>query len=174
MPDFTDSKQTVWEIAVNGATIKRALAELGVDLGKPLEGDPPLLTRFDTDLAFKVDLLFVVCLPQARAREISDEQFAERLEGEALYRASTAFFDAWQAFFLSLRRKDLAAAIAKERRAVEALCEMAGQKLQRLDGLIDREAEKLGREIDAEIDEMMRDEDGETGPTKTPGGSSAS
>ena len=88
MPQFRDAKGDVWNVVINGGTIKRALDLLKVDIGDPLAGNPPTLTRFDTDIAFKVDLLFVACLPEADSRGVADVEFAERLEGDALYAAS--------------------------------------------------------------------------------------
>ena len=71
MPQFKDAKGDTWNVVVNGGTIKRAIDLLKVDIGDPLSGDPPMLTRFDTDIAFKVDLLFVTCLPEADRRQIA-------------------------------------------------------------------------------------------------------
>lgn len=125
MPQFKDAKGDTWTVVVNGGTIKRAVDLLGVDLGDPLSGKPPLLTRFDTDIAFKVDLLYVACLPEAEKRGVADLEFAERLEGDALYAASEGFLEALSDFFRKLRRTHVVTAIRKERelvaRSVEAI-----------------------------------------------------
>jgi len=71
----------------------------------------PWLTRYDTDIIFKVDLLFVVCEPTAKEREITPEQFAERLGGDALHTASDALIEALLDFFRSLRRTEIVKAI---------------------------------------------------------------
>jgi hypothetical protein len=118
MPQFKDAKGEAWTVVVNGGTIKRALDRLKVDLGDPLSGKPPLLTRFDIDIAFKVDLLYVACLPEAEKRGIADIEFAERLEGDALYAASEAFLEALSDFFQKLRRTHVVRAIEKQRAIV--------------------------------------------------------
>jgi len=146
MPQFKDAKGDVWNIVVNGGTIKRALDLLKVDVGDPLAGDPPLLMRFDTDIAFKVDLLFVACLPEADKRGIEDAEFAERLEGDALYCASEAFLEALSGFFQCLRRTHVVRAIEKQREVVARAIEMADQTLasDQFDKRIDTELAELG------------------------------
>jgi len=130
MPQFTDAKGDTWPVVVNGGTIKRAVDLLKVDLGDPLSGKRPLLTRFDLDIAFKVDLLYVACLPEAEKRGVTDLEFAERLEGDALYAASEGFLEALTDFFRKLRRTEVVTAIRKEReivaRAVEAIDQAIG------------------------------------------------
>ena len=119
MRPFQDAGGTTWEIRVNGGTIKRVQDLLGVDLGKLLDGSPPLLTRIHTDIIFLVDLIYVVLKPQADAREISDLQFAELLEGDALLAAHDGLMEELADFFHSLGRADLAAAIRKQRSIVD-------------------------------------------------------
>jgi len=111
---FKESKGDTWTITVNGGTVKRALDLLKVDLGDPLAGSPPLLTRFDMDIGFKVDLIYVACMPKADKRAVTDVQFAERLEGDALYAASEAFLEALADFFQRLRRTHILRAIERQ------------------------------------------------------------
>ena len=178
MPEFTDSKNQKWPIAVNGATIKRVMEKLKVDLGDPLAGDPPLLTRFDLDIIFKVDLIYVVCLPEAERRGLSDVEFAERLEAEALYSASQAFLEAWAGFFRLLRRGHLAAAIQREREEIAKVW-AAGEELvqsdaltQKLERMMEREKQKFLASLALE-DEQESETDQPGGPAE-PGSSCAS
>lgn len=153
MPDFKDAKGDRWNVAVTGATIKRCLeGPLKVDLGAPLDGDPPLLTRFDQDIAFKVDLLCRVLLPQIEERGLTERQFADRLEGDALYHANQAFMEAWASFFHPLR-VDLARAIQKEAELVQRLWEMSAEKV---DGpVMNAEIEKAFANLDKSLDERL-------------------
>jgi hypothetical protein len=146
MKQFKDAKGDTWSIAVNGGTIKRAVDLLKVDLGDPLAGDPPLLTRFDTDLVFKVDVIYVACLPEADGRGITDVEFAERLEGDALYAASEAFLEALADFFQKLRRTHVVRAIEKQREVVAKAAQMAEQTIgsDQFDERIDAELAGLG------------------------------
>jgi len=146
MPQFKDAKGEAWSVVVNGGTIKRALDLLKVDLGDPLSGKPPLLTRFDMDIAFKVDLLYVACLPEAEKRGVADLEFAERLEGDALYAASEAFLEALSDFFQKLRRTHLVRAIAKQREIVARAVEMTEQTIDspQFDEAVEEEFTELG------------------------------
>jgi len=145
MRQFQDAKGDTWTIAVNGGTIKRALDLLKVDLGDPLAGDPPLLTRFDMDIAFKVDLLYVACLPEAEKRGIGDAEFAERLGGDALYAASEALLEGLADFFQSLRRTHVVRAIEKQREVIRRAVEMADQTIA---------SDQFNAKLDAELAEL--------------------
>lgn len=145
MPQFKDAKGEAWTVVVNGGTIKRALELLKIDLGDPLFGDPPFLTRFDTDIAFKVDVLYMVCLPEAQRRNVADTDFAERLEGDALYAASEAFLEALADFFQKLRRTHVVLAIEKQREIVARAIEMAEQTLA---------SDQFSRRMDEELAEL--------------------
>lgn len=151
MKQFKDAQGDTWTIAINGGTIKRALDLLKVDLGDPLSNDPastapPVLTRFDTEIAFKVDLIYVACLPEAQERGLTDDQFAERLEGDALYEASEGFLEALADFFQSLHRTHVVRAIDKQRAVVRRAIELADEALQspELDQQIETELAALG------------------------------
>jgi len=159
MAEFKDAKGDRWQVAVTGGTIKRALDLLKVDLGQPLAGKPPLLSRFDIDIAFKVDLLYVVCMPQADEREISDLQFAERLEGDSLYAASQALLAAWADFFRrGLRQEATARAIEKEQEALRAVFEVASQTLasEEFEGATARELARLKSKLKRSLNRLGR------------------
>ena len=111
MPIFKDSHGDEWDVDITGGTVRRARTLLGIDLGKPRDGNNPWLVRFEQDVEFKVNLLYVVCLPQIRQRELTDEQFAERLRGEHLREASLAFFASLTDFFRHLGQMEDVAAI---------------------------------------------------------------
>ena len=56
MHEFTDAKGDHWTVDVTAGTLRRVQQLLkdqygNVDLGEPLEGKPPLLTRFDMELS---------------------------------------------------------------------------------------------------------------------------
>lgn len=146
MRQFKDAKRETWTVVVNGGTIKRALDLLKVDLGNPLSGKPPLLTRFDTDIAFKVDLIYVACLPEAEKRSVTDLEFADRLEGDALYAASEGLLEALSDFFQKLHRTEVVTAIRREREMVARAMEMVDQALtgEEFNEQIDKELTELG------------------------------
>lgn len=146
MKQFTDSKGDTWTVEVNGATIKRAQNLLQVDLGNPLEGDPPLIVRFDMDIVFKVDLLYAACLPQIEKRKLTDEQFAERLSGEVLQAASEALWASLLLFFQNLRRTEVVEVMHKQQalvaQAIERVAEVV--KSVSMDEIVEAELAGLG------------------------------
>ncbi len=147
---FTDAKGDSWQVAINGGSVRRAAELLQVDLGRPLEspvGEPPFITRFDTDIVFKVNVLYAVCLPQIRERKLTDEQFAELLEGDALYQASEAFWGAMANFFQSLQQPHVVTAIKKQQEMIRKVYEVT-------EAAIDSEA--MSQKIDTDLTELGR------------------
>jgi hypothetical protein len=151
MHQFTDSKNETWEIRITAGTVKRCADLLRVDIGDPTRGDPPLMTRIDTDICFMVDLLYVVCKPEADARNISDIQFAERLEGEALFAAHEAFFEDLADFFRSLRKGNFAEALARQRQLAQQSAAAGERALgsETTKQAIDRQCTELGESVAA-------------------------
>ena len=146
MAEFKDAKGDVWRVAITGATVKRARDLLKLDIGRLVEStddsDQPLLTRIELDIALLVDLLYVVCLPQADDREVSDVDFAERLDGEALYRAHEALLEAFADFFRARRRIDIVSAIDRQRVLVRRAVEIADNVIS---------SEEFSRKMQAEL-----------------------
>lgn len=123
MPEFIDSKGQTWDVRINGWTVLRVEDKLKVDLGDPLKcvgdplkSDPSLLTQFDVNISFKINLLYWVCQPEAEKHGVSNiHEFAALLEGDALYNASEALTEAWLLFCRGLHRPELVAAIEVQR-----------------------------------------------------------
>ncbi len=131
MKQFTDSKKRRWDVSVTVAAIKRVRTLLEVDLLDIL-GNGELITKLVTDPVLLVDVLYVMCKPQADEQGVSDEQFGEAMAGEPIN-------DATRALLEDLANFSPNPAIRKNmRRVVEAAWkaeEKAGEVLtERLDG----------------------------------------
>lgn len=107
MRTFQDSARRDWTINIGFSEIKRVNTTLGVDLFQAAD-----LQKLCKGLAEVVDVLYVVCQPQADKAGLSDEQFGEMLV--------TCFQPAFDALFLELAelydqigRKPLASLIRK-------------------------------------------------------------
>lgn len=157
MHQFKDSTGETWELAITGATIKRVWDLLHVDLGKLLDGNPPLLTRLDTEIVLLVDVIYVCLKLVADRRNVSDLDFAGRLSGEALRHAHDALMEELVDFFRQLGRTDLAQAgqeqqallhqtVAKQTKVIGRAARLYETKLAdpRFDAAIDAELEELG------------------------------
>ena len=152
MARFIDAKGETWEIDITAGTIKEvAASELKVDLGKPDEGDPPLITRFNTDVEFIVDLLYEVCRKQCDERGLKPIDFAHRLKGESLADAHRAFRESWCDFFLF--RPDLAEVIRRAGAWTQKLAETRLAKMASPE--YDAAVEKALAAVNALFDEEL-------------------
>jgi hypothetical protein len=156
MHAFTDSKGQPWELRITAGTVKRCAEYLKVDIGNPARsapGEESLLVRFDTDLVFKVDLLYCVLKPEVDARQLTDEQFAECLEGDALQAAHDAFYEELLDFCRSLRRTDMVEAIRRQKQLVARGVEIGAKTLasEETSKVIDRALTALGESAAASL-----------------------
>jgi hypothetical protein len=137
MSAFTDNAGRTWTISVTFGSIKRVKELLSVNLARLEDGDPPLLTQLGTDVVLLCDVIYCLIKPQADQQDVSDEQWAAAMGGEAILSAHNAFYEALQDFSRSAGRPDVVKAARKQKVMIE-LAVKAGE--QRLDG-IDPEAE---------------------------------
>ena len=115
MKPFTDSAGRTWEVTVNVGAVRRVRDILGVDLMDVAGGD--LLERLADDPVLLVDVLYVLCKPQADAKGASDEDFGRAMVGGVLDEAASALMKELLDFFPSAQR---ARALGKMARKIEA------------------------------------------------------
>lgn len=132
MKTFKDSESTEWSISVNVATVKRVRDKLEVDL-LTIGENPALHARLRTDPIFLVDLIYVLCQPEADARSISDEDFGRRMAGDALDGAVEAFLTELVNFFPKATRAPLAKAVEKAAAAQALAMTRATTAIDQLD-----------------------------------------
>ena len=112
MKPFTDSQGRTWNVTINVSAIKRVRDILGVDLLDVANGD--LLSRLADDPCVLVDVLYVLCKPEADAKGVTDEDFGRGMVGGALDEASSALMKELLDFFPSaLRARALAKMVRK-------------------------------------------------------------
>jgi len=80
-----------WRVAVNVATVKRVRQALDFNL-LDLAGGAAVLRLF-SDPVLLVDVLYVLCKPQADAEGVSDEDFGRAMAGDAIKHATKALLD---------------------------------------------------------------------------------
>jgi hypothetical protein len=165
VPHFTDAKGDKWVVEITIGTIRRIKRSLNADFGNPLVGNPAPLTRFHLDIAFIVDVIFVVCEDELKSRGITDLEFAERFSGDASYTAYIAFLEALGDFFQQARRPEVTIAIQKMQEKVAKAVEMAAATVQ---------SPEFDQEIDAVISGQLSTSTPESSastPDPSPGGS---
>lgn len=96
---FTDNAGRHWSIDVTLATVRRVKRLLDVQLLDAVDPEAELCARLGVDACLLADLLYVVCLPQADERGVSDEEFGRALAGDAVEEASEALLRAVVDFF---------------------------------------------------------------------------
>jgi hypothetical protein len=132
MKTFKDCESTEWAVAINVDAVKRVRDTLGTDL-LTIGDDPTLHHRLANDPVFLVDLLYVVCKPQADERTVSDEQFGRRMAGDALDGAAEALLTELVNFFPKARRTPLQKAIEKATAVQTLAMERAVREIDAMD-----------------------------------------
>jgi len=102
MKPFTDKEGREWPVVVNVGAVKRVRDALGVDLLDVAKGD--LLVHLADDPVLLVNVLYVLCRPEADARGVSDEDFGRAMVGGVLDEAASALMKELLDFFPSAQR----------------------------------------------------------------------
>jgi len=153
MRKFEDSKKESWELALTFGSIKRLKGLLEVDLLDLLGGDPPLLTRLGTEVTLLVDVICALVRPQLAARELSDEDFAERLDGVAGKAAMEAFYAELADFTRNLGQTAQARAVERQTEVLVKEMVLRTEMVERVD--LDALVEKGRMEMEEELTGIM-------------------
>lgn len=145
MHAFKDSSGRSWTVAINVATVKRVRALVSVDLYAVLDDNAKPLGELLADPVKFVDVLYVVCKPEADATGVTDEAFGTSLGGDALLEAADTFVEALVDFFPQARAREalrkLIAAGKTIRKIIAGKAEAEAQKIGTID--LEAVAEKL-------------------------------
>lgn len=144
MKTFRDNQGNEWTIDLNVGACRRLKDRLDLDL---LSSDDRVfgdqLQRLSEDIVLLVDALYVLVEPQCRERGLSDEQFAERMGGEAIESACDALAEALADFFQNPNKRRVRKALLEKIRIFETtLTDRALQKIED-QTLTEEEADKL-------------------------------
>jgi hypothetical protein len=131
MRTFKDNAGRTWTIAVTVGSVKRVKSLLGINLYECAGGS--LLDRLANDIEMLVDLIYVLCKPEADKANVTDEQFGEALSGDAIDHATTAFKEELVIFFPSGQREVMRAALAKADDVQKRAMTLALEKIDSMD-----------------------------------------
>lgn len=132
MTTFQDSTSRVWCVTVNIAAVKRVRAGLDIDLLDIADGS--IIDRLANDPVCLVDVLYLVCKPQADAAGVTDEGFGESMSGAALDAGSSALLKELVDFFPDPRRRDvLKKVLAKSEEVRTSLMTQALAEVEKID-----------------------------------------
>ena len=164
MHKFKDCEGREWSLQVNVAAARELRDRLDIDL---LDGGQSLQKLAD-DPYTAANVLYVLCERQAKAREISDEQFGEALAGDSFEDATTALLEEVIDFFPRRQReamKKILATLATVKGKAVELTErkLDGPELETAMTTILTQAEA---EIDARLAELTAGVTSGSGPAQ--------
>ena len=134
MRTFTDTTGHVWNLSVSVLTVKRVKESTDVLLTELFDNDCALLGRLSKDVCQLVSIIWVICQSQAEQAGVSEDDFAERLGGDALGDASEAFARAIADFFTSPeQRRGLHAILNTLQATGREAAGMAADRIEELD-----------------------------------------
>lgn len=146
MPQFTDLKGQVWNIAIEIADVKRLRNRMDLDV-LAITGDhrEEVITRLSDPITM-FDVLYVTLEPQAERLGITDEEFGRRVGMDLIEKASELWWEALVNFSPPTRREALRTIVNAGRRV--------GQAMDRKMTNIIKSGE-FAREIEAAADQVI-------------------
>ena len=139
MKTFHDNAGRTWTVAINATSIKRVKSLLGVNLLDAIEGK--LIEQLVSDPVLLCDVLYVLCKPEADAKQISDDDFGLAMAGNAIDHGTTCLLEELVDFFPQAKRQVLAKALAKLEAFQSKAVETASKRLD--DPALDQQLEAL-------------------------------
>lgn len=134
MRQFRDSKGQIWTIAVDVSAMKAVRGLLKIDLHTLMDDGFEGLNKLLSDPIAFGDVLYVLCLDQAKAAQITDEEFGRRLYGDQIADATLAFTEALIDFFPDPAiRSQMRTAVSKSKRVSELVMKKRQDALEKID-----------------------------------------
>lgn len=133
MPSFTDRLDRTWTIDLTLGDIERVKAETGHNLSEPGGGEPPLLTRFQVDLAVRGAITWALLRPTAEARGIDLQAFLSGFDGATLRASYEAIVEGLCNFFRLLGRPDAVAWVEKMTAVTDRAAGLTATRIQAQD-----------------------------------------
>ena len=118
MLTFKDNEAVEWQVKVNAVSLARVEDAIGVSFSDAKDDDGPFI-RIACDAMFAFRVAFVLCEAQIKERGLDDEQFSERLVGDALGRAQQAVLSGIVDFMPTESRRTAARQVMESLAAVE-------------------------------------------------------
>lgn len=124
---FTDNAGRVWRMSITLADLKRVRELTGVKIGDLIDDNFRPLVELLSDLEKLVDVIYVLCEPEATKLGVTAEQFGRGLFGDAIEAAAQAFQRALANFFPS-RVRQMMSGLTEKGQAIQARLTAIGMK----------------------------------------------
>ena len=156
MKTFNDAAGRTWTIALNLGTAMQVKDKLNIDLLRPEDGDPPLLTQLGTDEMLLGEVLCALLESQFEKHNVTDADVRMAFDGTTLLAAQKAFYEELVDFFRSRGRTDRAQAVAAQMQLIDKATAAIEAKISAmdLDNLIDGALSSSSPEASALIPEV--------------------
>lgn len=148
---WTDKAGRDWCTAINVNTIRRVRDLTGVLLTDAADSD--LIERLYNDCMLLADVLYAICEPQAKQREIDSAGFGELLCGETIDKACESMMRDLVDFFPSGRRPAVEQIWRAARRVETERVKLLDQKLtdEKFEELLTSQMKQASEEIDRRL-----------------------
>lgn len=153
LAQFADQRGRTWRLDLNYSLAKRLREVTTLDFVNYQDGKA-LLAIHDSDEKL-VQVLWLMCEPQAVAANVSEEEFGSGLGGDALEQGIEALEQALINFSRPARRQAMQAIRDKAHELVEAQTELTATKIRspKMKDLLAAKIQAVSEEIDRRIEE---------------------
>lgn len=145
MHQFKDNQSRAWQLALNGWQLKKLKERLDFDARDHesilhAAGNPMLLC----------DILYLLCEDQAKAANVTDEDFGKSLTGDAIDDAAEAYLAESVDFFPRSQRPALTKVLATMKTYQERATALATEKLDSpaMNQLVERAMAEASQKLD--------------------------
>jgi hypothetical protein len=133
MKTFNDAAGRTWTIALNLGTAMQVKDKLNIDLLRPEDGDPPLLTQLGTDEMLLGEVLCTLLASQFEKHNVTDADVRMAFDGATLLAAQKAFYEELIDFFQNRGRTDRAKAVAAQMQLIDKATSAIEAKISAMD-----------------------------------------
>ena len=132
MAKFCDRHGKEWTIDITVGSCKRVRQKTGVVITDLLAEKMKPLAELVSNQELLVDVLYVLCEPQAEKEGVTDEQFGEAMAGDSLDDAYHAFMGGLADFFPKRQREMIKSLSQKVDQLSQTLASNAAEEIENL------------------------------------------
>ena len=158
MKTFSDGKSQ-WSIEINVGSIKRVLADTGLNLSLPHEPDADgrtLAERLVFDMVLQVDVIWSLVRLQAESSFMEMDDFLNKMKPELMLAAQEAFQSDWIDFFQKMN-SPVQAKIIQQAREMRQQLQTTG--LEQVDRIGRAKTEFVTNQMAKEVDKALQEMD---------------
>lgn len=142
MKTFKDGKGRTWQLVLNAWQMKLVRDALKIDLHRLYEDNQKLMNEVASDPLRLVEIFWVLCSKQAKDDEVTEEEFWQGMDGDAIRQATDAFVEESTDFFHQPKTRALLRRMrTKEKELRDETAQQGMKQLESLD--VQKEIERL-------------------------------